>query len=77
MCKRVYTCFCTDVIHEGHLKIIDKAKELGEVTVGVLCDSEMIRYNRFPVLTTEQRVEMVKQIPFFRAIKKMVIIAKE
>ena len=63
MNKRVYTCFCTDVIHEGHLKIIDAAKELGDVTVGVLCDSEMIRYNRFPVLATEQRVEMVSKIP--------------
>ena len=48
--KQVYTCFCTDVIHEGHLKIIDEATKLGELTVGVLCDSEMIRYNRFPVL---------------------------
>ena len=70
MNKRVYTCFCTDVIHEGHLKIIDAAKELGDVTVGVLCDSEMIRYNRFPVLATEQRVEMVSKIP---GIKNVVV----
>ena len=25
--KKVYTCFCTDIIHEGHLNIINKAKE--------------------------------------------------
>lgn len=61
--KQVYTCFCTDNIHEGHLKIIEEAKKYGEVTVGVLCDSEMIRYNRFPILTTEERVEMVRKIP--------------
>ncbi len=61
--KIVYTCFCTDNIHEGHMKIIEEAKKLGDVTVGVLCDSEMIRYNRFPVLTTEQRVQLVKHIP--------------
>ena len=28
--KTVYTCFCTDVIHEGHLNIINEAKKLGE-----------------------------------------------
>ena len=63
MIKTVYTCFCTDIIHEGHMRIIEESKKLGDVTVGVLCDSEMIRYNRFPVLTTEQRVEMVRKIP--------------
>lgn len=68
MRKSVYTCFCTDNIHEGHLNILNEAKKLGDVTVGVLCDSEMIRYNRFPVLTTEQRVQMVKQIPGIKSV---------
>ena len=61
--KKVYTCFCTDVIHEGHMNILEKAKSLGEVTVGVLCESQMIRYNRFPIKTTEERIEMIKSIP--------------
>ena len=61
--KKVYTCFCTDVIHEGHLNIIAKAKELGSVTVGVLCDSEMVRYNRFPMKSVDERVAMIKEIP--------------
>ena len=59
----VYACFCTDYIHEGHMNIIREAKRLGNVTVGVLCDSEMVRYNRFPMKTTEERVEMIKKIP--------------
>ncbi len=70
MSKIVYTCFCTDIIHEGHMNIIEKAKKLGSVIVGVLCDSEMIRYNRFPILTTEERVKMVKKIP---GIKDVII----
>lgn len=61
--KIVYTCFCTDVIHEGHLNIIKKCKELGKVIVGVLCDSEMIRYNRFPLKSVDERIEMIKAIP--------------
>ena len=60
--KTVYTCFCTDIIHEGNINILNEAKRLGEVIVGVLCDSEMIRYNRFPVKTTEERVKMIENL---------------
>lgn len=58
--KKVYTCFCTDVIHEGHLNILRNAKKYGEVTVGVLSDEAMIRFNRFPTISLEERVELVK-----------------
>ena len=60
--KTVYTCFCTDVIHEGHLNIINQARKYGRVIVGVLCDFQMIRFNRFPTISFEQRVEMIKNI---------------
>lgn len=60
--KTVYTCFATDVIHEGHLKIIGEAQKYGSVTVGVLSDSALIRYNRFPTVTLEQRIENVRGI---------------
>ena len=59
----VYTCFCTDVIHEGHLNLINEAKKYGDVVVGVLCDSEMVKYNRFPLKSTKERVELVEEIP--------------
>lgn len=58
--KKVYTCFCTDVIHEGHLNILREAKKYGEVTVGLLCDSAMIKYNRFPTITIDERKKMVE-----------------
>ncbi len=58
--KKIYTCFCTDVIHEGHLNILKRAKEYGEVIVGVLADEAMVRYNRFPTISLEERIEIVK-----------------
>lgn len=58
--KKIYTCFCTDVIHEGHLNILKRAKEYGEVIVGVLADEAMVRYNRFPTISLEDRIEIVK-----------------
>ncbi len=60
--KKIYTCFCTDVIHEGHLNIIKEAEKYGEVIVGVLADAAMIRYNRFPSIGIEERIEMVRSI---------------
>lgn len=68
--KTVYTCFCTDVIHEGHLNIINEANKYGDVIVGVLCDSEMIKYNKFPLKTTMERVKLVEQIP---GVKKVIV----
>lgn len=61
--KTVYTCFATDIIHEGHLNIIHKAKEYGRVIVGVLSDEGMIRYNRFPAISYEERAQLVRDIP--------------
>ena len=60
---KVYTCFCTDIIHEGHMNIIREACKLGDLIVGVLPDDQMISYNRFPMKTTEERMEMIRAIP--------------
>ena len=61
--KKVYTCFCTDIIHEGHLNIINEAQKYGELTVGVLDDKSSVRYNRFPTKSFEERKAMVAAIP--------------
>lgn len=59
--KTVYTCFCTDVIHEGHMNLLRKAKEYGEVTVGILADEAMVRFNRFPMVSLENRMRIVEE----------------
>lgn len=60
--KTVYTCFCTDVIHEGHLNIIKEACKKGKVIVGCLSDKTLIRYNKFPTIDQEQRIELYKRL---------------
>jgi len=62
MSKKVYTCFCTAVIHKGHLNIITEARKLGDVTVGVLSDEAMIRYNRFPSCSLDNRIAAARSI---------------
>ena len=61
--KTIYACFCTDVIHEGHINLIRTAKQYGRVIAGVLSDAAMIRYNRFPVVSFEERAERIRSIP--------------
>ena len=60
--KTVYTCFCTDIIHEGHLNIIEEAHKLGKVIVGSLSDKALIRYNKFPTLSQEERVKLYRSL---------------
>ena len=60
--KSVYTCFCTDVIHDGHLNIINEARKLGRVIVGCLSDEALIRYNKFPTISQEERIKLYRTL---------------
>ena len=60
--KTVYTCFCTDVIHDGHLNIIEEAHKLGKVIVGCLSDEALIRYNKFPTISQDERIKLYRAI---------------
>lgn len=60
--KTIYTCFCTDIIHEGHLNIIREAYKRGKVIVGCLSDEVLIRYNKFPTISQEERVKLYRSI---------------
>ena len=52
---KVYVGMSADLIHPGHLNILNKAAELGEVTVGLLTDKAIASYKRLPYLKYEQR----------------------
>lgn len=59
----VYACFTTDVIHEGHINIINEARKYGEVVIGVLTDEAMVMFDRFPSISFSERVELIKSTP--------------
>ena len=60
--KTVYTCFCTDIIHDGHLNIIEEAHKRGKVIVGCLSDEALIRYNKFPTISQDERIKLYRSI---------------
>lgn len=62
MKRRVYVGMSADIVHPGHLNIIRKAAELGEVTVGVLTDTAIASYKRLPYLSFEHRKMVIENI---------------
>ena len=44
--KTVYMSFSTDMLHSGHIAIIEKAAALGQLTIGVLTDQVIASYKR-------------------------------
>lgn len=61
--KKVYVCFSTGIIHEGHKNIINEAKKYGRVIVGVLSDEACVKFDRFPTDNVYNRVKMFESLP--------------
>lgn len=51
-----------DLVHPGHLNVLKKAQELGEVTVGLLTDEAIASYKRVPFMEFEQRQQVIENI---------------
>ncbi len=60
--KTVYSVFCTDVIHDGHLNIIESAHKYGKVIIGALSDEALIRYNKFPTKNLKERIQLYESL---------------
>ncbi len=60
--KKVYLCMSTDIIQTGHINVIERAAELGEVTVGVLSDKYVAMYEKYPILPLEERMKIIRNI---------------
>jgi phosphoenolpyruvate phosphomutase len=60
--KTVFMSFSTDLIHAGHTRIIQRAAELGTLTIGALTDEAIAGYKRFPLLTLSERMEILRSI---------------
>ena len=63
--KTVYVGMSADLVHPGHLNLLNEAAKLGEVTVGLLTDEAIASYKRLPYMTYNERkavVEALKQV---------------
>ena len=63
----VYVGMSADLVHPGHLNIIARARELGEVTVGLLTDAAIASYKRLPYMTLRAAQDRDREHPGCRA----------
>lgn len=60
--RTVYMCFSTEYIHSGHIAIINKAKRLGRLIIGVLSDEAVASFKRFPLIPFAERKALFENI---------------
>lgn len=60
--KKVYIAMSADFIHHGHINIIERARELGSVTVGLLTDRAISEHKRTPYLEYSKREKIISNI---------------
>jgi phosphoenolpyruvate phosphomutase len=51
-----------DIMHPGHVNIIEEARKYGSVMVGLLTDEAIASYKRLPLMTYEERLSVVEQL---------------
>ena len=60
--KTVYIGMSADILHHGHLNIINEGQKLGNVIVGLLTDDAIASYKRLPLITFENRKKIIENI---------------
>ena len=58
----VYLSLSTDIIHGGHISIINKASKMGQLIIGLLTDEAVASYKRYPLLPYKERENIISNI---------------
>ncbi|OOM79366.1 phosphoenolpyruvate mutase [Clostridium sp. BL-8] len=60
--KTVYVAMSADIIHQGHLNVLNEARKFGDIIVGLHTDDVIRGYWRNPIMKYEERKEVVSNI---------------
>ena len=60
--KTVYVGMSADLVHPGHLNILNEASKHGEVVVGLLTDEAIASYKRVPLMEFDQRRQVIENL---------------
>ena len=66
--KVVYVGLAADILHEGHMNLLEFASKYGDITVGLLTDKAISSYKKFPHLNYKQRIAVLKNIKFVKKV---------
>ena len=68
--KSVYIAMSADLIHPGHLNIINEGAKVGDVTIGLLTDSAIASYKRIPNMEYADRYKIISSLKNIKNIVK-------
>tara|TARA_Y100000591_G_C21810093_1_gene687356 strand:+ start:40 stop:1335 length:1296 start_codon:yes stop_codon:yes gene_type:complete len=68
MKKKVYVSLSADILHSGHINILNKASKFGEVTVGLMTDKAISEYKKIPILNYHQRKIVVQSLSMVKNV---------
>ena len=60
--KIVYVCMSADILHAGHINILERASKLGNVVVGLMTDQAISYYKKIPFLNYYQRELVIRNL---------------
>ena len=60
--KKVYVSLIADLLHAGHIRVLNEAKKYGEVTVGLLTNTAISELNDTAYLKYHQRLEVLESL---------------
>lgn len=66
---KVYIAMSADVLHQGHINIINEGRKLGDVIIGLLTDEAIASYKRLPIIGYEERKKIFENI---KGVKEVV-----
>ncbi|MEM9423911.1 MAG: phosphoenolpyruvate mutase [Spirochaetota bacterium] len=66
--KTVFISMSGDIIHHGHIRIVEKAREYGEITIGLLTDRAIAEYKRLPHLSFPERKLVLENLKGVRQV---------
>ena len=67
--KKVYIGLTIDILHHGHINLINKAKKYGDLIVGLYTDKAVTTNKQLPLISYENRKKILQNI---KGIKKII-----
>ena len=68
--KIVYVPLAADILHIGHLNILNTANKYGQVVVGLLTDKAIAEYKNIPLLSFDDRYKIIQNL---KVVKNIIV----
>lgn len=64
----IYIAMAADLIHHGHINLINNARKYGKIIVGLLTDDAIKSYKRIPIVSFENRKKVLEGLKYIDTI---------